>query len=34
MGFKDVKVVMIPTTFNEDWVSKGYPTERAESGKP
>ena len=34
MGFKDVKVVMIPTTFNEDWVSKGYPTDRAESGNP
>jgi len=29
MGFKDVKVVMIPTNLRTDWSDKGYPIERS-----
>ena len=29
MGFKDVKVVMIPTNLHTDWSDKGYPVERS-----
>lgn len=29
MGFKKVKVVMLPTSFGIDWVEKGYPVESA-----
>ncbi len=29
MGFKNVKLVEIPTNLHTDWISKGYPIERA-----
>ncbi len=32
LGFKDVKVLYIPTNFEQDWIRKGYPT--AKSGRP
>ena len=28
MGFKNVKALYLPTNFNQDWVSKGYPVEK------
>ena len=30
MGFKNVKVLMLPTAFGVDWVGKGYPVERGD----
>ena len=32
MGFKQVKVVEIPTSFAKDWVEKGFPVEGATAG--
>jgi len=29
MGFKDIKVMMIPTNLRTDWTDKGYPVERS-----
>ena len=29
MGYTKVKVLSIPTNLSTDWVSKGYPTEKA-----
>jgi hypothetical protein len=26
MGFKKVKLLSIPTDFQQDWVNKGFPT--------
>lgn len=28
MGYSNVKALYLPNNFGEDWVSKGYPTER------
>jgi len=33
MGFKKVKVLMLPTSFGVDWVEKGYPAESAATGQ-
>ena len=30
LGYKNVKVLNIPTNFEQDWISKGYPTEKAD----
>ena len=29
MGFTHLRVLMLPTDFNTDWISKGYPVEKA-----
>lgn len=29
LGFKDVKVLYLPSNFEQDWISKGYPTEKS-----
>ena len=34
MGFTKLKVLMLPNNFTQDWMNKGYPTERAEREAP
>ena len=29
MGFTHLRVLMLPTDFNTDWIGKGYPVEKA-----
>ncbi len=29
MGFTRLRVLMLPNDFNTDWISKGYPVEKA-----
>ncbi len=32
LGFKKVRVLMLPTSFGNDWVGKGYPYEESATG--
>lgn len=30
MGFTHLRVLLLPTDFNTDWITKGYPTDKAQ----
>jgi hypothetical protein len=30
MGFTHLRVLLLPTDFNTDWITKGYPVEKGQ----